>query len=124
MVDETVLVVEDDTKTIDLIGLYLCRAGYRILVANDGVEGLRQARDAHPDIVILDVTLPGLNGFEVCRMMRMESDVPVIILTARSTEDDKLAGFALGADDYVTKPFNPREIVARTRAILRRRVKR
>jgi two-component system alkaline phosphatase synthesis response regulator PhoP len=115
-----VLVVDDDAKTVELVKLYLKRDGYNVIVAYDGVEGLRLARESHPDIVVLDIMLPGMSGLEVCRTLRSETEVPIIMLTARTTENDKLVGLDSGADDYVTKPFSPRELAARVRAILRR----
>ena len=115
-----VLVVDDDVKTVELVKLYLNRDGYRVLTAYDGIEALRLAREGHPDLIVLDLMLPGMDGLEVCRVIRAESDVPIIMLTARTTDQDKLTGLDLGADDYVTKPFSPRELAARVRAILRR----
>lgn len=115
-----ILVVEDDHKTAELVKLYLERDGYHVLTAYDGLEGLELARDGNPDLVVLDLLLPGINGMDVCRQLRQESDVPIIMLTAMSTEQDKLEGLDLGADDYVTKPFSPRELAARVRAVFRR----
>ena len=115
-----VLVVEDDVKTSASIEMYLRHEGYRTDVAYTGVEGLARARHERPDLVVLDVMLPGMSGIDVCRTLRDECRVPVIMLTARSTEDDKLTGLDSGADDYITKPFSPRELVARVRAVLRR----
>ena len=115
-----VLVVDDDAKTVELVKLYLNRDGYKVLTAYDGVEALRLARESHHDLIVLDLMLPGCDGLEVCRTLRDESDVPIIMLTARTTEDDKLTGLDLGADDYVTKPFSPKELAARVRAVLRR----
>lgn len=112
--------VDDDAKTVELVRLYLNRDGYRVLTAYDGAEALRLARESHPDLIVLDLMLPGINGLEVCRTLRNESDVPIIMLTAKTTDQDKLTGLGLGADDYVTKPFSPRELVARVRAVLRR----
>ncbi len=123
MVDEetTVVVVEDDANIADLVEMYLRRDGYRVLQAADGEAGLDKVRDHRPSLVILDVGLPGrLDGLAVCRELRATSDVPIIMLTARDTEIDRVLGLELGADDYVTKPFSPRELVARVRAILRR----
>ncbi|MBI2917698.1 MAG: response regulator transcription factor [Chloroflexi bacterium] len=116
----TVLVVEDDPKTAELVRLYLFRDGYKTLVAADGLTGLRLARESHPDLVVLDLMLPGMDGLEVCRTLRQESEIPIIMLTARVEEQDRLAGLDLGADDYITKPFSPRELAARVRAVLRR----
>jgi len=115
-----VLVVDDDVKTVELVKLYLNRDGYRVLTAYDGVEALRQAREGHPDLIVLDIMLPGIDGLEVCRTLRNESEVPIIMLTAKTTDQDKLTGLSLGADDYMTKPFSPRELAARVRAVLRR----
>ena len=115
-----VLIVEDDADAVKLVELYLRRDGHKVLTALDGAEGLRLARETKPDLVVLDLMLPGMNGFEVCRALREESDVAVVMLTARVEEQDRLAGLDLGADDYVTKPFSPRELAARVRAVLRR----
>jgi two-component system alkaline phosphatase synthesis response regulator PhoP len=115
-----VLVVDDDAKTVQLVKMYLSRDGYQVIAAYDGVEALRLAREAHPDLIVLDLMLPGMDGFEVCRLVRCQSEVPIIMLTARTTDEDKLTGLGLGADDYVTKPFSPRELAARVRAVLRR----
>lgn len=120
MAGKRVLVVDDDGKTVELVKLYLNRDGYRVLAAYDGVEALRLAREGRPDLIVLDLMLPGIDGLEVCRTLRDESDVPIIMLTARTTDEDKLTGLSLGADDYVTKPFSPRELAARVRAVLRR----
>ena len=106
--------------TTELVRMYLARDGHKVLTAADGLEGLRVAGEARPDLVVLDLMLPGLDGMEVCRELRAASDVPVIMLTARVEEADRLAGLDLGADDYVTKPFSPRELAARVRAVLRR----
>lgn len=115
-----ILVVEDDAKTSASLELYLRHAGFEPQIVHTGDEGLQCAQSDHPDAIILDLMLPGLNGLEICRALRKASKVPIIMLTARSTEDDKLRGLALGADDYVTKPFSPREVVARLKAVLRR----
>jgi len=120
MAGKRVLIVDDDHKTVELVKLYLNRDGYRVLTAYDGIEALRQAREGHPDLIVLDLMLPGMDGLDVCRTLREESDVPIIMLTARTTEQDKLTGLDLGADDYVTKPFSPKELAARVRALLRR----
>ena len=120
MAGKRVLVVDDDVKTVELVKLYLNRDGYRVLTAYDGVEALRLAREEHPDLIVLDLMLPGIDGLQVCRALRQESDVPIIMLTARTTDEDKLTGLELGADDYVTKPFSPKELAARVRAVLRR----
>jgi two-component system alkaline phosphatase synthesis response regulator PhoP len=120
MAGKRVLVVDDDAKTVELVKLYLNRDGYRVMTAYDGTEALRLAREGHPDLIVLDLMLPGIDGLEVCRVLRDESDVPIIMLTARTTDEDKLIGLGLGADDYVSKPFSPRELAARVRAVLRR----
>ena len=120
MTSRRVLVVDDDLKTVELVKLYLNRDGYKVLAAYDGVEALRLARESRPDLIVLDLMLPGMDGLEVCRTLRDESDVPIIMLTARTTDEDKLTGLGLGADDYVTKPFSPRELAARVRTVLRR----
>ena len=120
MSNKKVLVVDDDVKTVELVKLYLNRDGYRVLTAYDGVEALRLARESHPDLIVLDLMLPGIDGLEICRILRAESDVPIIMLTAMATDQDRLTGLDLGADDYVTKPFSPRELAARVRAVLRR----
>jgi len=115
-----ILVVDDDVTITELVKMYLERDGYDVIAAYDGTEALRLAREEHPDLLVLDVMLPGVDGLQVCRTVRTESAVPVIMLTALSTEDDRLAGLDLGADDYITKPFSPREVAARVRAVLRR----
>jgi two-component system alkaline phosphatase synthesis response regulator PhoP len=120
MASKTVLVVDDDAKTVELVKLYLNRDGYRVLSAYDGAAALHLARESHPDLIVLDLMLPGVDGLEVCRSLRSESDVPIIMLTARTTDEDKLTGLGLGADDYVSKPFSPRELAARVRTVLRR----
>ena len=118
--NRTILVVDDDKKIVDLVSLYLKRDGYSVLAAYDGQEALDVARRKQPDLIVLDLLLPELDGTDVCRLLRAESRVPIIMLTARSTDEDKLLGLDIGADDYLTKPFNPRELVARVRAVLRR----
>jgi DNA-binding response OmpR family regulator len=115
-----VLVAEDDPKQANLIRVYLEREGHSVLVVGDGGKALEHSRARRPDLLVLDVMLPGVDGLDICRILRAESDVPILLLTARSTEDDKLLGLDLGADDYVTKPFSPRELAARVRALLRR----
>ena len=116
----TVLIVEDDPNTLELVELYLRRDGHKVIMAQDGLEGLWLAREARPDLVVLDLMLPGLDDLEVCRILREESEVPIVMLTARVEEEDRLAGLDLGADDYLTKPFSLRELAARVRAVLRR----
>ena len=120
MAGKRVLVVDDDAKTVELVKLYLNRDGYKVMTAYDGTEALHLAREGRPDLIVLDLMLPGIDGLEVCRILRDESDVPIIMLTARTTDEDKLTGLGLGADDYVSKPFSPRELAARVRAVLRR----
>jgi DNA-binding response OmpR family regulator len=115
-----VLVIEDDPNTANLVVLYLEKEGFKALQANDGVAGLGLARKHRPDLVVLDIMLPRMDGWEVCRRLRKFSDVPVIMLTARGEEIDRVSGLTLGADDYVVKPFSPRELVARIQAVLRR----
>jgi DNA-binding response OmpR family regulator len=118
--EKTVLVIEDDRNTANLIGLYLKREGFRALTAADGEAGLEMADRHRPDLVILDLMLPKVDGWEVCRRLRRKSEIPVIMLTARGEEVDRVAGLTLGADDYMVKPFSPRELVARVKAVLRR----
>jgi DNA-binding response OmpR family regulator len=115
-----ILVVDDEPPMVELVRGYLTREGWAVLTAGDGNQALDVARTEFPDVVVLDIMLPGLDGVEVCRQLRTFSDAYVVMLTARSEEVDKLIGLAVGADDYLTKPFSPRELVARIRAILRR----
>ena len=117
---KTVLVIEDDRNTANLIAVYLKREGFRTLTSADGEAGLEQALGQRRDLVILDLMLPKLDGWEVCRRLRQRSEVPIIMLTARVEEVDRVAGLTLGADDYVVKPFSPRELMARVKAVLRR----
>ena len=118
---KTVLIVEDEKNIVDILRFNLQREGYRTLEAYDGEDGLRQARSANPDLILLDVMLPKMNGFDVCRRLREAgSNVPVIILTAREEEADKVLGLEIGADDYITKPFSMRELIARVGANIRR----
>jgi len=117
---QTILVVEDDAKIVNLLRLYLEREGFRVIAAGDGQSALEAAERATPALVILDLMLPQMDGIEVCRRLRASSDVSILMLTARVDEVDKLLGLSMGADDYVTKPFSPREVVARVRTILRR----
>ncbi|MDP6495973.1 MAG: response regulator transcription factor [Dehalococcoidia bacterium] len=116
----TVLILEDDPHTVEVVQLYLRQDGHNVLSAADGITGLSLAREAQPDLIVLDLMLPGMDGLEVCRTLRQESNVPIVMLTARADEEDHLAGLDSGADDYVTKPFSPRELAARIRAVLRR----
>jgi two-component system, OmpR family, alkaline phosphatase synthesis response regulator PhoP len=116
----TILVVDDEPRIVQLVRDYLEHGGFTVLTASDGAAALRTARTGRPDLVVLDLSLPGLHGLDVARSLRREGDVPIIMLTARTEESDKLVGLELGADDYVTKPFSPKELVARVRAVLRR----
>ncbi|MEJ2039139.1 MAG: response regulator [Desulfosarcinaceae bacterium] len=116
----TILIIEDDPNTAELVRLYLEREGFRAMTAAEGDTGLALAREHCPHLVILDLMLPRMDGWEICRRLRQESEVPVIMLTARGEEIDRVAGLTLGADDYVVKPFSPRELVARVQAVLRR----
>ncbi|MBN1190163.1 MAG: response regulator transcription factor [Dehalococcoidales bacterium] len=120
MANKKVLVVDDDVKIVELVKLYLNRDGHTVLAAYDGKEALRMAREYNPDLIVLDIMLPGIDGLQVCRILRSESSVPIILLTARTTEQDRIIGLDLGADDYVIKPFSPKELAARIRAVLRR----
>jgi len=115
-----ILVVDDEASIREVLTQYLQLEGFTVLQAADGVEALRSAEAQPPDLVVLDLMLPGMDGLEVCRRLRATSAVPILMLTARSDETDKLAGFAVGTDDYVTKPFSPREVVVRVQAIMRR----
>ncbi len=117
---KTVLVVDDEPKIVQIARDYLEHAGFAVLGAHDGQTALASARGAKPDLIVLDLGLPGMDGLDVCRALRKESAVPIIMLTARDQESDKLVGLELGADDYITKPFSPKELVARVRAVLRR----
>ena len=116
----TVLVVDDEPPVRDIVGQYLVRDGYRVVATGDGRAVMDLIERESPDLVVLDVMLPGIGGLELCRAIRSRGSIPVILLTARSEETDRIVGLELGADDYVTKPFSPRELVARVRAVLRR----
>lgn len=120
LIRETILLVDDENHIVELAQMYLEQAGYIVESASDGQEALVRARRLRPALIVLDLMLPDLDGWEVCRKLRAESDVPAIMLTARSDDVDRIVGLELGADDYVIKPFNPRELVARVRAVLRR----
>ena len=115
-----VLVADDDPRQAEVVRRYLSADGFEVVVVHDGREALDEARRLRPDLLILDVMMPGLDGLQVCRTLRQESDLLVLMLTARATEDDLLLGLELGADDYLTKPFSPRELMARVRTLLRR----
>jgi DNA-binding response OmpR family regulator len=115
-----IVVIEDDAVVAETLALYLEQAGYTVAAAKNGIAGLALAREEETAAVILDLMVPGLSGHEVCRKLRAESSVPILMLTARTSEDDRVKGLELGADDYVGKPFSPREVVARVQALLRR----
>jgi two-component system alkaline phosphatase synthesis response regulator PhoP len=116
----TILVVDDEPRIVQVVRDYLQHGGFAVLVATDGPTALRTARTGRPDLIVLDLGLPGKDGLDIARELRRDGDVPIIMLTARSEESDKLVGLELGADDYVTKPFSPKELVARIRTVLRR----
>lgn len=116
----TILLIEDEVEIAELLALYFEKEGFRLVHADNGEAGLQRLEERSPRVVLLDVGLPGIDGMEVCRRIRAGSDVPVIMLTARDSEIDKIVGLEIGADDYVTKPFSPRELVARVKAVLRR----
>jgi DNA-binding response OmpR family regulator len=116
----TILVVDDERNIVQLVRLYLSREGFQVESAGSGREALEKAQRVKPDLVVLDLMLPELDGLEVCRQLRRDGDLPIIMLTARDDDLDKIVGLELGADDYLTKPFNPRELVARVKAVLRR----
>src|SRR5260370_7840878 len=115
-----ILIIEDEANIVQLIRLYLEQAGFTVLAASDGAAGLELHAREHPDLVILDLMLPALDGMEVCRRIRAWANTPILMLTARQGEEDRIAGLELGADDYLVKPFSPREVVSRVKAILRR----
>ncbi len=115
-----ILVIDDEPKIVEICQDYLKAAGFDVVSAGDGLKGLSAARREKPDLVVLDLMMPGMDGLDVCRSLRRESNTPIIMLTARVEESDKLVGLELGADDYITKPFSPRELVARVRVVLRR----
>ncbi len=117
---KTILVVDDEPKIVDICRDYLSAAGFKVITAADGTRGLSLARNEKPDLVVLDLMMPGMDGLDVCRQLRREGTMPIVMLTARVEESDKLIGLELGADDYITKPFSPRELVARVRTVLRR----
>ena len=117
---DLVLVADDDEHIVELVSMYLQRAGYRVAAAFDGDETLRRVNELRPALLVLDIMMPGPDGLQICRSLRRRSDVPILLLTARSSDIDKIAGLRFGADDYVTKPFNPEELLARVEAVLRR----
>jgi two-component system response regulator ResD len=116
----TILIIEDEASIVDLVRLYVEEAGFTLAAAGDGPSGLTAYERIAPDLIILDLMLPGMDGYEVCKRIRAQGHTPILMLTARRTEDDRVMGLDLGADDYLTKPFSPRELVSRVRAILRR----
>src|SRR5574341_2113479 len=118
--ERLILVADDDEHIVELVSMYLRREGYAVETAFDGDETLRKARELHPDLLVLDIMMPGPDGLQICRTLGRRNDVPIILLTARTSDIDKIAGLRLGADDYVTKPFNPEELIARVAAVLRR----
>lgn len=120
MAQYSVLIVDDDVKLVKLLQTYFEKEGYNTYSANDGLDALQMVRERKLDIIILDLMLPGLDGLNVCRKIRKDNDIPIIMLTARDEESDRLIGLEIGADDYVTKPFSPKEVIARAKAILRR----
>ncbi|MFC1922414.1 response regulator transcription factor [Chloroflexota bacterium] len=120
MVDDLILVVEDEPSIAEVVGLYLRRADYQVSIARDGLEAQQKIETRLPDLIVMDLMLPVINGFELTRWLREFSDIPVIMLTARRDEIDRIAGLEMGADDYVLKPFSPQELVSRVRAVLRR----
>jgi DNA-binding response OmpR family regulator len=115
-----ILLVDDERRIIEVLEAYLVREGYEIHSADNGIDALKKVKTLNPDLIILDLMLPDISGEEVCRLVRKESDVPILMLTAKSAEDDRINGIVMGADDYLTKPFSPREVVVRVQAILRR----
>ncbi|MEI7555408.1 response regulator transcription factor [Candidatus Chlorohelix sp.] len=115
-----ILVIDDETNIADLAKMYLTKEGFEVITAEDGDEGLQLFRSRNPTLIVLDLMLPGVDGWEITRQIRKDSNVPIIMLTARSEDVDRIVGLELGADDYLTKPFNPRELVARVKAVLRR----
>nr|WP_144554715.1 response regulator transcription factor [Bacillus sp. X1(2014)] len=115
-----ILLVDDERRIIEVLEAYLIREGYVIHSADNGIDALKKVKTVNPDLIILDLMLPDISGEEVCRLVRKESDVPILMLTAKSAEDDRINGIVMGADDYLTKPFSPREVVVRVQAILRR----
>jgi DNA-binding response OmpR family regulator len=117
---QTILIIEDDQRIADWVKIYFERAGFLAEIAHDGRIGLERVRTLGPDLIVLDLMLPGMDGMEVCQVLRMESDVPIIMLTAKGGQPDRVHGLERGADDYIVKPFDPDELVARARAVLRR----
>jgi DNA-binding response OmpR family regulator len=118
--NQKILVVDDEKQIVEIVKAYLERDGYAVIMAYDGPTALTLAQKEHPDLIVLDLMLPGISGWDVCRTLRKESSVPIIMLTARDDTTDKIVGLELGADDYVTKPFDPKELLSRIKAVLRR----
>jgi DNA-binding response OmpR family regulator len=115
-----ILLVDDEKRIVEVLEAYLEREGYEIHCADNGIDALKKVKNIQPDLIVLDLMLPDISGEEVCRLVRKESEVPILMLTAKSAEDDRINGIVIGADDYLTKPFSPREVVVRVQAILRR----
>jgi DNA-binding response OmpR family regulator len=120
MTEPTILVVDDEPSISEVVSLYLRRAGYRVVVARDGEEAVQALERQPPELIVLDLMLPKIDGFGITRRLRAEGDIPIIMLTARREETDRILGLEMGADDYVVKPFSPRELVSRVKAVLRR----
>lgn len=120
---QKILLVDDETMISEVLEAYLVKEGYQVFMSENGLDALRKADSVQPDLIVLDLMLPDISGEEVCRLLRKESDVPILMLTAKSGEDERINGIVIGADDYVTKPFSPREVVVRIQAILRRAAK-
>jgi len=118
--NKTILLVDDEIKTSDVVRVYLEKNGYEVIIALDGKDALERVYSKNPDLILLDLNLPFIDGIDVCKIVRRNSRVPIIMLTARDEEDDKISGLELGADDYITKPFSPRELVSRVKALFRR----
>ncbi|NMD72050.1 response regulator transcription factor [Bacillus sp. DNRA2] len=118
--ETTILLVDDERMIVEVLEAYLLKEGYKVVTSDNGVDALRKADSVKPDLIVLDLMLPDISGEEICRLLRKESDVPILMLTAKSGEDDRINGIVIGADDYVTKPFSPKEVVVRIQAILRR----
>lgn len=118
--ETTILLVDDERMITEVLEAYLIKEGYKVVTSDNGVDALRKADSVKPDLIVLDLMLPDISGEEICRLLRKESDVPILMLTAKSGEDERINGIVIGADDYVTKPFSPKEVVVRIQAILRR----
>ena len=117
---QTILIADDEAQIREILSLYFKKEGFKVIEAADGAEALVQIQAGKPDIILLDIMMPVLDGFEVCKQVRKISDVPIIMLTAKDFDDDRILGLEMGADDYIAKPFNTREVVARVKAVLRR----